>query len=210
MKQSAKEYFELGFRHLESDELPKAIDMITLGLRLEPDNYDAIANRCACCALAGRYPEALVDAERLLVLNPNDVRGHLCRCNILAELELFQDALKAYDAAIAKYPDEPAHFVNRGFVRLELGHASLALADHDAALALNSQFPAALIGRARSLRDLGLLADSVRAYEKLLDFQDDDLTPLVAEAEEELLDVRNRLRGEKKSGNTPPDAEANT
>lgn len=209
MKHLAKKCFERGFECADKGEWLNAIDIISYGLRIEPDNYDAIANRCTCYAMAGMLAEALADADHLLIINPDDVAGHLSRGNVLATMELFQDALKAYDSAIDKFPDEPALLIGRGNVHSELQHTSLALADYDAAITLNKNLLEAHIGRARALRDLDLLDNAVEAYEQLLAIEDDESLPIVVEVKEELSDIKSQLQDGTQSGDPRADAGSN-
>ena len=89
------------------------------------------------------------------------------RALILENLKRFEEALAAYDEAIAVAPGAIEPLYNRGNVFADLARFEEALASYDQALAINADAPVVLNNRGLVLEELNRLG-SIREFEKAL------------------------------------------
>ena len=78
-------------------------------LKINPDRYDHKMNLAGQLSILGNLSDALVLIESLHVNVP---RKALFKANILGELELYDDAIYAYEKAIAEEPDFALPYIN--------------------------------------------------------------------------------------------------
>lgn len=102
MKKTAQEYFEIGFDYATKGDWSKAAKALSKGLEIDPTNCGGILNRCTVYAMQNRLTEALMDADRLIELAPDDWHGYLHRGNILHEMGIHDLAMAAYKIANEK------------------------------------------------------------------------------------------------------------
>ena len=136
-------------------------------LSREPGNFDALLNRANALCELGRYREALTALEPAAA-NSRHPTVDVIRGNALAGLKRHDEALFAYDSAIAVPPPNVQALSGRGYVLSELGRYEEALASLDDALAIGPADADALVNR-------GLIMTELRrhdeAFENYLDAQ---------------------------------------
>lgn len=103
--------------------------------------------------------------------------------NILGDVRLKQgrpnEALAAFDAALAMAPEFPEAHCNRGVALQELGRLGDALAAEERALALRPAYATAHFNRGNILKDLGRVEEAIAAYGQALQAQPTHVETLV-------------------------------
>jgi predicted O-linked N-acetylglucosamine transferase (SPINDLY family) len=110
-------------------------------LAARPDNAEAFYNRGFMLQRLIRWPEALADFERALVLRPDMVLAWNNRGIVLQRLGHHADAIASYDQALARDSGLASAFYNRGLVRQILGDHDAARADFASALRCDPAHP---------------------------------------------------------------------
>jgi tetratricopeptide (TPR) repeat protein len=93
------------------------------------------------------FPNAAVDFDATIKINPTDSEALNNRCWVRAMLGNLNGALQDCDAALQLKPDNADTLDSRGFVKLKLGQMPNAIADYDAALKLSPKKASSLYGR---------------------------------------------------------------
>ncbi|HTR85589.1 MAG TPA: tetratricopeptide repeat protein [Reyranella sp.] len=96
------------------------------------------------------------------------------QANALYRSKRFDEALPAYDRAVAQQPEHAGAFANRGAALHRLGRFEEALADHDRAIALRPSHSEALSNRGVTLRELGRFDEALDACERAIALQPDN------------------------------------
>lgn len=99
----AQELFNIGFDFITEGKWSQAIEAISKGLCLDPNNAPAIGNRCSCYAMLDQFEDALADANRYIELKPDDWHGYWNHGNILSEMGRKDEANESYKTAAAKF-----------------------------------------------------------------------------------------------------------
>lgn len=114
-------------------------------------------------AQQGQIPDAIVQMQKVLELNPNHLQAWNNRGLFLLQLGHPFDAIMNIDRAVAIGPGVAEYYNNRGAALMELSRYPEALADYDRALALK-QFEHAHNNRGNVLAQLGRPKDAQDAY----------------------------------------------
>ena len=85
----------------------------------------------------------------------------------------FQEAVQAFDRAIALSPDFAEAHSNRGNALKELGQLDESVASYDKAIRLKPDFSDAWFNRGNALKDIGELDQAVESYNKTLEIRPD-------------------------------------
>ena len=85
----------------------------------------------------GAYDRALSGYETALAANPEHVYALRGYARTLMQLDRFDEALVAFDQAIAREPQFGGTYANRGILRDRMGHYELAIKDYERALELD-------------------------------------------------------------------------
>jgi tetratricopeptide (TPR) repeat protein len=97
----------------------------------------------------------------------------LFKANSALEQEKYEEAVAAYDAALAIKPDDPDILGNKGIALRRLERIEEAIAAYDAALALKPDDPGALYNKGNALDELGRYEDAIAAYDAALALKPD-------------------------------------
>lgn len=142
-------------------------------LEIDPEYVDGYLNRAGVLADLDEYAAARRDVEAGLALAPDN--PHL-RC-ILGQLEAAagrtEQAVAAYDAALATDPMLAAAWAGRAAVTFDAGDIDAALADLDRALDLGDD-PALRFNRATALQAAGRWPDALADLDRALDLDPTD------------------------------------
>lgn len=87
----------------------------------------------------GNYARALEEYEAALRENPQSIDALRGRARSLMQLGRNQEALAAFDEAIARAPDVGATYANRGILYDRMGKYRQAIADYEKALQLDRE-----------------------------------------------------------------------
>jgi len=147
--------------------LPEALHSYEQALALAP-NADAWCHHAIALHDLGRHADAIVSAERALRARPGYADASLALGNALQGLERFDEALAAYDAALAGTARADI-WCARGSALKKAGELAAALASYERALALQPAYALAQHYRANTLRALGRKDDAIDAYRRARD-----------------------------------------
>lgn len=144
-----------------------AIAQYDAALRQDAALHTAWANRGNSLVMLGQTEAAAESYRRALALCPDDGAAWLGLAYVAMIQKSWQDAVAAYDAALAVLGPMPMPMVYRGNALLHLGAWDAALAAYDAAIAIDADSAHAWNGRAavlaRLYRNEEALAPSERA-----------------------------------------------
>lgn len=132
-------------------------------LKYHPRYDNAYVGRARLHLVSGDTVSALVDADRAIEINRNNVNAYLIRADVAISSEKdYAKALADMDEAIKLQPRYAGFFVNRAFLRYNLDDYFGAMADFDYAIQLDPLNVAALYNR-------GLLRAEVHDNNKAID-----------------------------------------
>jgi len=123
-----------------------------------------------------KYPEAIEEYDKALVIDPNFKEAHNGKGNALFLLGRYEEAIKEYDKALAIDPnDEEAHN-KKGFVLFwHLGRYEEAIKEYDKALAINPNDEEAHHNKGYVLLyHLGRYEEAIKGYDKALAINPND------------------------------------
>lgn len=89
---------------LNENKFEEAVSHYTSAIELDQNNHVLYSNRSAAYAKAGKYREALEDAEKTVSLKPDWAKGYSRKGSALAYLKRFDDAIKAYEEGLQQEP----------------------------------------------------------------------------------------------------------
>ncbi|MDI6719036.1 MAG: tetratricopeptide repeat protein [Methanomicrobiales archaeon] len=133
----------------------KKIETVSTGTTLENLNGEATAH-----ARAGRYGEAIRCYDRILAIDPNQVRAWINKGNCLCNLRRYDEALGCYDLAIALQPRDPLFRTNRGIALERMGRAREAIRCFTEAIELDPGCIEAWKARGRTCQRMGMVAEA--------------------------------------------------
>ncbi len=99
----------------------EALNCIDRALGLEPDNVESLTNRAVLLVDIGRIAQAQVTIETALAFTPDFVHALIIRGNVFTAQKNYEEALTAYNAALAGEPDNPTARENREHTLFALG-----------------------------------------------------------------------------------------
>ena len=86
----------------------------------------------------GTYARALAKYDEALTINPGSLYALRGKARTLLKLGRLQEALIAFDTAIAAQPDFAPSYANRGILHDRMGHYRKAIADYERALKMDA------------------------------------------------------------------------
>lgn len=135
----------------EPREAGEGLAVLDQAIALSPDNPGLLNSRCFARGLQKvKLDGALKDCDQALKSKPNsgdiiDSRGF-----VLFQMGRYQEALEAYNRALANKPDLATSLFMRGYTKQKLGDVAAGDTDIAAAKAINSEV-------ANTFRDAGIL-----------------------------------------------------
>lgn len=153
----------------------QALADYTRALQLDENNFDARLNRALVLRAIGKYPDALVELDRLLA-NPNcQTRVYFVRAQVRRAMGDKEGAEVDRDQGMKREPRDPASLVTRGLDRAQKEPLK-ALDDFIAAEQLDPLYPDALINQAWILGEkLNRTEEAIAATDRLLAFSPDNM-----------------------------------
>ncbi|MEQ1817994.1 MAG: tetratricopeptide repeat protein, partial [Terricaulis sp.] len=144
---------------------------------------DVHARRAGLLLHLGRTEEALTAAARANGIDPRNADAHYHRGQAFGTLELWREAVEAFDAALALSSTPLAIRAARAPALANVGRFDEALADIDAVLARAPTRVEFLARRAYILNAAGRYADALAAYERVLTLAPNDAAALYAKCD---------------------------
>ncbi|PSN52087.1 Stress-induced-phosphoprotein 1 [Blattella germanica] len=90
---------------LQANNFDAAIKFYTEAIGIDSSNHVLFSNRSAAYAKAGKYFQALEDAEKTIQLKPDWGKGYSRKGSVLAYLGRVEDSIKAYEEGLCIEPD---------------------------------------------------------------------------------------------------------
>lgn len=103
-----KQFKAQGNAALQAGKLTEAIDFYSKAINADGSNHVYFSNRSAAYLKHGDANNALEDAKACLGLNPDFSKGYSRKGAALHTLKRYNDAIAAYEAGLAKFPDDAA------------------------------------------------------------------------------------------------------
>ena len=157
----------LGYLWFQKGDAVRALDLIGRAVTLQPNNPGYRYNRALILKETGRLEDAAADFREVARLQPTDVDAWSDLGEALLGLGRPEEALAAWDRAIALRPSPDLH-ANRGVALRQLGRLDEALAAQDRALALKPADAEAWSNRGNVLKDLGRLEEALASLDRAL------------------------------------------
>ncbi|TXI77369.1 MAG: tetratricopeptide repeat protein [Flavobacteriales bacterium] len=130
----AQAYMVRGMVRSESKRPTSAIEDLERGLAGVPDDTEAMKALARLYDQEGRHADALVQLEKLCVIDPGQVGHWTNRGYELTMLGRYDEALKMIQEALSMDKDEPVALSNRAYVRMLLGQEAEAWSDVERSL----------------------------------------------------------------------------
>ena len=109
-----------------------------------------------------------LELEELVRKNPQDVDSLIHLGNVYYDVEKYQDAVTAYEKALAVKPDNPDVLTDLGTMYRALGQLDLALARYNKAITFNPKHQNARFNKCVVLLDMGRKEEAKAAWEALV------------------------------------------
>ncbi|MBM3177895.1 MAG: tetratricopeptide repeat protein [Bacteroidetes bacterium] len=127
----------LGTVAFQTGHFAESIDWYDQAIQCSP-RKDFYLNRANAHLEDGALFLALSDADKFLSFAPDTIPGLVLKSIVLMRLKKFDEAVAAMDAVLAREPDEPEWWVNRGTLYFFKGKNDLASVDLKHALSIDS------------------------------------------------------------------------
>lgn len=163
----AKERFMAGVACHEQGDFGRAEAFYREALELVPGRQSIMLNLAVVLYQQQKYEEARELCESIIRVDSHNAAAYAHLGNCLAQKNLFDAALQAYNHALQLQPGSAEALNNRGNVFFKIGRFADALDDYDRGLVITPQ-AAGHYNRGRALRELQRPAEALAAYERAL------------------------------------------
>ena len=183
LKKQPANPFALGHRAMCEKNLGKTDEALAdsdLALKASPNWIELRLLRANIYHERGNREATLAEAHALLAGNPSETNSYVAAARIFAALAMTDQAMKAFDRAIAIKP-EAYIYVNRAQSRRR-SEMSGRLADLDSALKIDPENVEALAGKAQTLDQMGKPQDAIPLYDRAISKKPQDADLPVARA----------------------------
>ena len=107
---------EAGREALKAKKYDEAIDHFTRAIRGNPKNADAYLGRSQAYLTKGELRKALDDSDKVVMLAPNAVPGHLIRAKVLQAMGKPSQAVAALNNALRGDPNAASIYLTRAYL----------------------------------------------------------------------------------------------
>jgi len=180
-----------GLFHHRQGQLQQAMERYVEVLQDDPENADALYYIAVVACQEEQFKQGIELGRRALDVGPPQARVHNLIGKAHERLGEAQEALNAFDAAIALDGNFAEAHGNRAGLLATAGHAAEALAGFDRALALDPSATADWINRGALLKEMGSYVEALASYERALKLMPDNPDILISRAD--LLTTLGRL-----------------
>lgn len=165
--------------YMNLKQYEKALDYANRALAMSPQDYDFIRLKASILSRMGRYDESLIERDKVIANEPENVLSYFSRANDLMNAHKFDKAIEDYNTMIVLVPglkDYPYLLMRRGDAYRLTGRKEMAnvdynnilLAEKDSVLSSSSRTPFAYSG-------LGDAAKAVETMQFIVDTNPEDL-----------------------------------
>src|SRR5439155_230374 len=151
--------FLRGNVHCDAREFAEAVACYERAAKFGYDDHVMWNNRGVALDGLGRHEDAIV-------AYPADADAWTGLGDSLYALERYEEAVEAYDRAIAADPDNEEAWNNKGFTFFMLGIHDEALSCYEKALAINPTYKQAWYNKGYTFHGINRLEEAVAAYQK--------------------------------------------
>eukprot|EP00042_Codosiga_hollandica_P056623 m.819433 g.819433 ORF g.819433 m.819433 type:complete len:617 (+) comp59392_c0_seq2:1050-2900(+) len=159
----AKAFTRVAKAYLEQDKLTEAL--VYLNKSLTEHRTPDIAK------LKQETEKKLKEKERLTFINPQLSLEAKERGNELFKAQKYPDAIKEYNEAIARNPDDGKIYSNRAACYIKMAEFSMALTDCNTCIKLEPTFGKAYIRKGNVLLGMKKTTEALDAYQKALELE---------------------------------------
>ncbi len=97
-------FASLGTVYQKAANYPKAIEMFTKALQLDPQNVKALSSLASCQAKAGNLKEATITYEQVVAMNPSDINEYRTLADLYMKQNKNDQAMSMYKKCLEKNP----------------------------------------------------------------------------------------------------------
>jgi tetratricopeptide (TPR) repeat protein len=115
------------------------------------------------------FDKALASNTTMLSMGDGLMYTYKDRSAVLTDLGRYEEAIKAADLGIAKYPKEPGFWNNKGYAYFKMGKFNDAADAYGKAVTLDPKYLKGWINRGNALAKAGRAGEAVDAYNKALE-----------------------------------------
>lgn len=169
--QAAMMHFNRANLLLELGRFADALDGYNTALKLRPDHAETHLNRARALEGMSRFDEALAGYDEALRGSANFAGQGRALC--LAALGRNEEALQAFNAALASDPGNADILFNRGQCLQALNRQAEALADYDKVIALQSGNAGGWNNRGVALHELDRQEEALASFDEALRLRPD-------------------------------------
>ncbi|WP_229310975.1 tetratricopeptide repeat protein [Larkinella soli] len=144
---SSEESLEQGRGLMRQGKFREAIQSLNAAVEADAGNFEAFNSRGVAYFELKEYPNALLDYEQALKLNPEFYKPYYNRAKLKTAKGDTEGALKDFAEAIRRAPDTSDIYLDRGQLFATSGNLVSALSDFDKAIRLNPKNALALFNR---------------------------------------------------------------
>lgn len=98
--------YDLGVGFMNAEQYPTALHYFSLSREAHPEDVRTLSGILFCLTHTNKLEEAAELAEKILALDPYHYEAWMTKGNYLSKGEQWQEAIEAYDYAMAICPDE--------------------------------------------------------------------------------------------------------
>jgi tetratricopeptide (TPR) repeat protein len=99
-------YATLGGVYKASANYPRAIEMYSKALQLDPRNTDALSSLALCQAKSGNVKDATISYEQVVALNPQDIKQYKMLADLYMKQNKTDQAMNMYKKCLEKNPSD--------------------------------------------------------------------------------------------------------
>jgi tetratricopeptide (TPR) repeat protein len=126
----ADDWFQAGLLLNSEGRFQEATEAFAKSVSIEPGNAFSWLNLGTAQALLGDYPHAIDALKKSVLLDPGIALAYSNLAEVCFRTDRFQDAVEAYTALIALWPDNANAHYKRGLCYLALHQGANAQADY--------------------------------------------------------------------------------